>query len=102
MLVVPIGGTEKQVALQAQALQFAAVSREQRKLSRTAIQRAAIFRAVEGELDDVDATGAQGERGAAEDHSDRDAGQEAPPHNDQSDREQRQVFEPLELAGAAD
>ena len=93
MLVEPVGRAEEQVALQAQALDLAAMRRQQRQIVARAIQRAAIFRAVEAELDGIDPRRAEREGRAADHDADQDAGDEAPLHDDDDDREQRQIFD---------
>ena len=59
-----------------------------------AIQRTAIFRAVKAELDRLDPCRAERKCRAADDDPDQDAGDKAPLHDDEDDREQRQIFGP--------
>src|SRR3984885_7801275 len=96
VLVEPVGRAEKQIALQVEALDLAAMRRQYRLIFARAIERAAIFRAVKAVFDRIDARGAQGKRGAADDDADQDAGDEAPLHDDDDNGEQRQVFDELE------
>ncbi len=65
---------------------------QHREVFARAVQGAAIFRAVEAELDGVDPRGAERKGGAADHHADQDAGDETPLQDDDDDREQRQIF----------
>ena len=93
VLVEPVGRAEEQVTLQVQALDFAAMRRQHRQIAARAIQRAAIFRAIEAVLDGIDSRCAQREGRAADHDTDQDAGDEAPLHDDDDDRQQRQIFD---------
>ena len=93
VLVKPVGRAEEQVALQVEALDLAAMRREHRLVVARAIERTAIFRAVETVLDGIDPRGAQREGRAADHDADQDAGDEAPLHDDDDDRQQRQIFD---------
>ena len=93
LLVEPVGRAEEDIALQAHALDLVAVRREDGELFGPAVERGAIFGAVEAEFDGVDPAGADGEGGAADDHADQDAGDEADLKNENGDGEQRGIFE---------
>ena len=92
VLVEPVGRAEEQIALQVQALDLAAMRRQHRLIVARAIQRAAIFRAVETVFDGIDPRRAQRKGRAADHDADQDAGDEAPLHDDDDDRQQRQIF----------
>ena len=92
VLVEPVGRAEEQIALQVQALDLAAMRGQHRLIVARAVQRTAIFRAVETELDGIDARGAERKGRAADHDADQDAGDEAPLQDDDDDREQRQIF----------
>ena len=76
--------------------------RQHRLVVARAVQRTAIFRAVETELDRIDPRCAQRKCRAADDDADQDAGDEIPVHDDEDDRQQRQVFIGESRAGAYD
>ena len=92
MLVKPVGRAEEQIALQVQALDLAAMRRQHRLVVTRAIERTAIFRAVETVFDGVDARRAHGKSRAADHDADQDARDEAPLHDDDDDRQQRQIL----------
>jgi hypothetical protein len=75
---------------------------EQRQLARIAVERGADLRAVEAELDHVDAARAQRKRRAADDDADQHARDEAQLHDDQRDGDERQVFESRQPPGRLD
>src|SRR6202034_4101840 len=87
------GGTEEQVTLQVEALDLAAMRGQYREVVARAIQRAAIFRAVEAVFDGIYSRRAQREGRAADHDADQDAGDEAPLHDDDDHGEQRQIFD---------
>src|ERR1700686_877413 len=93
VLVEPVGRAEEQIALQVEALDLAAMRRQHRLVVARAVQRTAIFRAVETVFDGIDARGAQRKGRAADHDADQDAGDETPLHDDDDDRQQRQVFD---------
>ena len=93
LLIEPVGRAEEQIALQAHALDLVAVRREDFQLLRCAIERGAVLGAVEAELDGIHPARADGEGGAADDHADQHAGDEAPLDDQQRDGEQRDIFE---------
>ena len=93
VLVEPVGRAEEQIALQVQALDLAAMRRQHRLIVARAVQRAAIFRAVEAVFDGIDPRRAQRKGRAADHDADQDAGNEAPLHDDDDDRQQRQIFD---------
>ena len=73
MLVKPVGRAEEQIALQVQALDLAAMRRKHRLIVARAIERTAIFRAIETVFDGVDARRAKGKGRAADHDADQDA-----------------------------
>ena len=93
LLVEPIGRAEEQIALQAHALDLVAVRGRILSSSGAAIERGTVLGAVEAEFDGVHPARADGERGAADDHADQHAGDEAPLDDQQRDGEQRDIFE---------
>ncbi len=97
VLIQPVGRAEEQIALQRHALDLTAVFGQERQLLRAAIERRAVFRAVEGELDRIYAARAQRKGGAADHHADQDAGDESPIDDQQGDGEQRQIFDRQQL-----
>jgi hypothetical protein len=92
VLVKPVGRAEEQIALQVQALDFPAMRCQHRLIVARAVQRTAVFRTVKAVFDGVDARGAQREGGAADHDADQDAGDKPPLHDDDDDRQQRQIF----------
>jgi len=67
--------------------------RKDRKLARLAVERGAVFRAIETELDRIYPARAHGERRAADDHADEYAGDEADLEDEQGDGEEGNVFD---------
>ena len=61
-------------------------------------RRAAVVRAVEVELDRVDAAGAERKGGAADDDADQHAGDEAEVNDERGNGDQRQIFEQQQVA----
>src|SRR6202140_5035430 len=92
VLVEPVGRAEEQIALQVEALDLAPMRRQHRLVVARAVQQTAIFRAVETVFDGIYARGAQRECRAADHDADQDAGDEAPLHDDDDNRQQRQIF----------
>ncbi len=88
VLVKPVGRTEEQIALQVQAPDLAAMCGKHRLVVARAVQRTAIFGPVEAEFDRINARGAEREGRAADHDADQDAGDEAPLHDDDDDRQQ--------------
>src|SRR5262249_40675417 len=82
---------EEQIALQRHALNLASMGGKERQLVGTAVERGAELRTIEAEFDRVDAADAQGERRAADDDPDQNAGDEAPIDDEEGDRDQRQI-----------
>lgn len=93
MLVEPVGRAEEDIALQAHTLDLTAIGGENCELLGPSVQRRAIFRAIEAELDRVHPAGADRKGGAADDDADQNAGDEADLKNEDRDREQRGIFE---------
>ena len=91
LLIEPVGRPEEQIALQAHALDLAAMHRKDRKLARLAVERGAVFRAIEAELDRIYPARAHGERREADDHADEHAGDEADLEDEQGDGEEGDV-----------
>ena len=93
LLIEAVGGTEQQIALQAHALDLPPVLGENGKLIGATIERRAIFGAVEAELDRVHPARADGEGGAADDHADQHAGDEADLQNQEGDGKKRDILD---------
>jgi hypothetical protein len=93
LLVEAIGRAEEEVALQAHALDLAAVVGKNSQFLRSTVERGAVFGALEAEFDGVHPAGADGEGGAADDHADQHAGDKADLDDEQGNGKQRGVFE---------
>ena len=93
LLIEPVGRAEEQIALQAHALDLAAVVGKDGKFLRSAVERGAVFGAVEAEFDGVHPARADGEGGAADDHADQYAGDKADLDDEQGNGKQRGIFE---------
>src|ERR1700757_3494173 len=61
LLIEPVGGAEKKIALQAHALNLAAISGEDGKLFGPTVERGAVLRPIESEFDRVHAARADRE-----------------------------------------
>src|SRR6266536_6403000 len=92
VLVKPVGRAEEQIALQVEALDLAAVVGEDREVVARAVQRAAIYRAVETVFDRLDPGGAERKGRAADDDADKYASDKTPLDDDDDDRQQRHIL----------